>query len=418
MVLAIAARLIFSLGISRVFLHDQPELQSTDQYHLIASNLLEGRGYAFGPGEQPTVERAPAYPAFLLGIFSVVGVNYAWVQFAQACLGAISCWLLFMLGRWVLSPVLGIVAALLFAVYPVSIEHSARLYSENLYYPLFLCFAYLLSRASAEGSPLKGMLAGLAWGAGLLTRGTLLPLPLVLPIGVMLSRLHRARSIWMRWAIPAVLVGILIVLPWTVRNYRLTGVVVPVSSVSWAGLYQGAEVASRMTNWVDLTQVDIDAAHHIDEIKAERFPVQGGPTPVDSVRRDQVAKDMILEQWRLYPMMAVKHALEGLLFAWFLAFGVKVRLVSLIVHIPLFLLFVTGTIQLARQNRPAFIRAWPALGLILFVNAFYAIAYPHIRYMAPAIVLSFLFSAYSLLEASEWVRGRMIGKNRDRMGAE
>ena len=124
LLLAFLVRVAFSLGICRGLLHIQPELESTDGYHLIAQSLYDGHGYRFSTDKPLTLQRAPAYPAFLLVIFSIVGINYVWVQVAQAALGALSCWLLFKLGRWVLSIELGLMAAFLYALYPNSILYS------------------------------------------------------------------------------------------------------------------------------------------------------------------------------------------------------------------------------------------------------------------------------------------------------
>jgi 4-amino-4-deoxy-L-arabinose transferase-like glycosyltransferase len=403
MLLAVIARVAFSLGISRGLLHIQPELESTDGYHLIAQNLFQGHGYRVSPDGYLVTQRAPAYPAFLLAIFSIAGVNYVSVQVAQALLGALSCWLLFLLGRWVLSIELGLAAAALYAIYPNSIEYSARLYAENVYFPIFLGFGYLLCRASFEGSTSRGLAAGAAWGASLLTRGTLLPLPFVLPIGIALSRTHRRpASRWLRWAVPALLGGALAVAPWVIRNYDLTGAFVPVSTWGWVPMYQGTQVAKRMDEWVDLTSVDIAAKEHARNVFI--LQSQNGNTSESAgaraVRYDQLGKKLILAEWSSDPLGLVKRAAAGLGFAWFFTFGAKLRVLSLAIHLPLFILFIWGTVNMAREHPEAFIRAWPALGLILFVNVFQAVAYPHVRYMAPAIALSFLFSALPLIGLS------------------
>jgi len=414
LLLAVIARLGFSLGISRGLLHIQPELESTDGYHLIAQNLFEGHGYRVSPDGNLVTQRAPAYPAFLLAMFSIAGVNYVWVQVAQAVLGALSCWLLFLLGRWVLCTELGLTAAALYAIYPNSIEYSARLYAENVYFPIFLAFAYLLCRASFEGSTRRGLAAGAAWSASLLTRGTLLPLPLVLPIGIALSRTHRSpTSKWLRWGVPAVLAGAFAVAPWVVRNYGLTSAFVPVSSWGWTPVYQGTQVAKRMGEWVDLMSVDIAAKEHVQNVFNEQL--QDGnkseSAGARAVRNDQLAKKMTLADWSSDPMGFVKRAAAGLGFAWFLTFGAKLRVLSLAIHLPLFVLFVLGAVRMARKYREAFIRAWPALGLICFVNVFQAVAYPQVRYMTPAITLSFLFSALPLIGLRRRLVNRHVGSS-------
>jgi hypothetical protein len=68
------------------------------------------------------------------------------------------------------------------------------------------------------------------------------------------------------------------------------------------------------------------------------------------------------------------------------------------------LLFVIGVRRMARLHADAFWRAWPALGLILFVNLFQAVVFPHVRYMSPATALSLLFGALPLIAIAEGSR--------------
>jgi 4-amino-4-deoxy-L-arabinose transferase-like glycosyltransferase len=401
LVLAVTVRLAYSFVVVRGILGVTPETESSDGYNLIAQNLYAGHGYRFRLADPPTLQRPPAYPAVLVAIFSVAGVNYAIVQVVQALLGALGCWLLFLLGRWVLCAELGLVAAALYALYPNSVIYSSRLYAENLYFPLFLGFAYLLCRAALEGSVRRGIGAGVLWGAGLLTRGTLLPLPLLLPLGVLLSRRHRRPAArWLRWGLSALLAGALVVGPWTLRNYSLTGAFVPVSTWAWGPIYHGTQVGKRMTEWVDLGGVDSAATKHVHDLAVQRFGRADGSafaTSHDEIRYDQIGKDLTLEDWRRDPLGLVQRTLLGAGFAWFFAFDTATRLMSLVIHVPIFLLFIIGVVMMARRYREAFVRAWPALGLIVFVNAFQAVAYAHVRYMAPAIALAFVFAALPLL---------------------
>ncbi len=130
------------------------------------------------------------------------GVDYIAVQVAQALLGALCCWLLFLLGRWVAGIEVGLMAALILALYPNAVTYSANLYSENLFFPLFLALAWFLCRCRLLTAPSPSDSAPASSGVwSLLTRGTLLPLLVVVPIGIALSRAHRspARK-WLRWS--------------------------------------------------------------------------------------------------------------------------------------------------------------------------------------------------------------------------
>jgi 4-amino-4-deoxy-L-arabinose transferase-like glycosyltransferase len=414
LLIAVVLRLAFSLGFARSVLGVSPEREITDGYHQIAENLFHGDGYRQILEHPPTVQRPPGYPVLLFLLFHLAGVNYLFVQIVQALLGALGCWLLFALGRWVLSTQLGLAAASLYAVYPNSIEYASRLYAENLYFPLFLGFALLLCRAAAKASAIHGLFAGAMWGAATLTRGTLLALPFVLPVWFALSRRHRApASRWLRWALPAALAALVTLAPWTIRNYRLTGEIIPVSSWGWAPFYHGIQCSKRMLAWDDLRKVDKEAEVARHATVVERL--YGGDrtkafaSAREYVRHEAVARDLVLDELSADPLGAIARAAVGVPFTWFQTLGPRMRLLSLGIHLPLMILFVAGVVRMRRAYPEAFARAYPALGLVLFVNLFQAVVFPHVRYMSPAIALSFLFAGLPLCERAERFHGLSRG---------
>lgn len=399
---AVVVRLVFAFGVARGLQQIRPELEVTDGYERIAEHLHDGLGYRLVPDHPPTLQRPPGYPFFLAAIFAVADVNYAAVQIVQALLGGLCCWLLFLLGRWVLGPSLGLAAAFLGAVHLAAIEYSARLYSENLYFPLFLAFALFLVRAASRASARDGFWAGLFFGLGLLTRGTLLAFPPFLALLLFVPRRARigARHLW-RWAIPAALAALLVISPWAARNYRLAGVPVPVSAWGWAPFYHGIQCSKGMLHWADLRAIDQAADRARHQIVVDRL--YGGDraaayaTAAEAVRHEAVARDLVLEEIRRDPPGFVARGLVGIPFSWFQTLGRGKRLLSLVIHLPLFALFLLGTAWMSRREPAAFARAWPAWLLVAFVTLFQAFVFPFARYLAPAVALSFLFSGYALL---------------------
>jgi 4-amino-4-deoxy-L-arabinose transferase-like glycosyltransferase len=405
--LAVIVRLVYSFAIERSLLGLLPEEGATDNYHRLAQMLLEGQGYRFWESAEPTMERAPLYPLFLLGIFKLFGVNYVAVQVVQALLAGLSCLYLFLLGRWVISAKVGLVAALMFALYPNAVEYSARLYGENVYFPVFLAFAYYLCRASIEGSVKYGIVAGIAWGLGLMVRGTLLYLPLVLPFGLLVSRQHRQSMKQVaRWLIPMLVVGSVVISPWVLRNYQLSGEIVPVSTWTWSPLYQGTQVSKRITEWRELKSVDTAAMRGL-RLTYQQALEEGEwerASPHPEVDYDRFAQITTLQDWSEDPLGFMLRSVRGLLFTWFFTFGAELRIISLLIHLPLLIGFVAGAVWMARQHPKAFTRAWPALALILFLNILQAVAFPHVRFIAPATTLSFLYSATLIVDTFQ--RGR------------
>ncbi len=409
LIAAVLFRLVFSLGVARGIQKIAPENQVTDGYHKIAESLYAGHGYREIAEHPPTLQRPPAYPIFLYFLFGIFGVNYVAVQIVQALLGALGCWILFRLGRWVLSDRLGLAAAGLYAIYPSAIEYSARLYAENLYFPLFFAFAYFLCLAVRGGSWKHGAAAGALWGLSLLTRGTLVVLPLLLPVGILLLRIpKRTLAYWARWVLPASAAAILVLLPWTARNANLTGEFVPVSAWGWAPFYHGIQVSKAMLAWDDLQKIDKTAETRRREIVVQKLyggdKTKAWTSAREYVRHEDVARGLVLEELRGDPLGAAGRAVVGVPFSWFQTLGPRKRIVSLLLHLPLMALFVLGIIRMRRSSGEGFARAAPALIVVLAVNLFQAIVFPFVRYMTPAICLSFVFAGLPLIEFARRVR--------------
>jgi 4-amino-4-deoxy-L-arabinose transferase-like glycosyltransferase len=403
-VLAVVLRLFLSMGVMRGALHVLPQNEITDGYDKIAENLFAGHGYREFADLPPTVQRPPGYPLFLLGLFHIFGVHYLWVQIVQALLGGVGCILLHRFGRWIHSETLGLSAAFLYAVYPNSIEYAARLYAENVYIPIFLAFGYFLCRAWKSGSRRDGLLAGIFWAAGLLCRGTLLAFPVVLAAALVASagaRAHIRRHL--RWLVPAVAASAVVLAPWIVRNERLTGAFIPVSAWTWSPFYHGIQCSKRMLAWDDLARIDKEADTERYRITVDRL--YGGDrskawsSSREQVRQDGEARVLVLAELRRDPIGAVARSAIGIPFTWFQTLGRKMRVVSLLVHLPLVILLVVGIRGLAERSRETLARGAPALALIVFVNLLQAIVFPHVRYMSPAIALSFVFAGFPIAEA-------------------
>lgn len=400
LIAAVALRLLYTFGWVRGLQGISPQDEITDGYEQIAENLFQGLGYRQFASHPPTLQRPPGYPLFLLAVRSIGDSDFVAVQVAQALLGGLSAGLLYLLGRWLLGERVGLWAAFLGAIHPASVQYSAQLYAENLYIPLFLAFAWLLCRAVSRASRRDGLFSGLFFAAGLLTRGTLLLFPIALFAGLPLHpRLRSGARRWWRWAVPAACSACLLVSPWVARNYRLTGAFVPSSAWGWAPFYHGIRCSQSMLSWGDLAQADrlaeSDRQRRVVETLYGNDPSRAYDSPRDFLRHEAVARELVHEEIRRDPLGFALRGVAGIPFAWFQTLSPRKRILSLALHLPLMILFIVGTIRMLRFSPAAAARAWPALCLIAFVNGFSAWVFPLARYMAPAVALSFVFSAFA-----------------------
>jgi len=157
-----------------------------------------------------------------------------------------------------------------------------------------------------------------------------------------------------------------------------------------------------MLEWDDLYRVDKEASSERYERILQRL--YGGDetkaynSPKDYLKHEKVAQELVIEELRRDPCGAFYRGFLGIFFTWFQTLGPILRIFSLMIHLPLLIFFILGLFLITKRHPEVFIRAYPALGLILYVNLFQAFVYAHVRYMAPAISLSFIFSSFVLNE--------------------
>jgi hypothetical protein len=169
------------------------------------------------PPPEPDAVRSPGYPLFLasLGTPEPTTAFVRRITFAQATLGVLSVWLLFLISTRFLRPGWSHVAALLAAISPHLAVMSTYVLSETLF--TFLLFASTYCSIAALRRPRVGLflLAGVLWGLCSLVRPTTQLLPILALAGTVAVPILRPylRSTAVMFA------GFLLVIsPWFIRN--------------------------------------------------------------------------------------------------------------------------------------------------------------------------------------------------------
>ncbi len=115
-------------------------------------------------GNLSEVVQHTQYALYILAagvIYALFGVNPALISLFQILLSAAACLLLYDLGRRIFSPGVGLLAAGLYAVYPVSIYYTGFILRETLITFLGLLLVYVLVLALEKRRPLFYVLAGI-----------------------------------------------------------------------------------------------------------------------------------------------------------------------------------------------------------------------------------------------------------------
>ncbi len=300
--LACSVRLLYVADLAPT-LHTaaQPGVRMAVRYGTAAVALLEGDGILYPrvwprPDDTGLLSRPPGYPAFLAAIDAAFGRSLTAVQGVQVTIGALLPALLLALMTRLAGFRVGLATGILAALSPALGFHCGLVTPDSVATALAVVFVLLLFEARRH--PFLALAAaGLVAGFSTWLRPNLLLLCVAIA-PLLPFALGRGRRALAAAAVMTTL-SLAVVAPITVRNYRLFGEFVPVSSNMGIVLWEG--IADAGGERFGAQRFDLLVA--LDE--AERFadPRYGKwwASP-DGVRRDRDRVRRSLEVIREHPL--------------------------------------------------------------------------------------------------------------------
>jgi Dolichyl-phosphate-mannose-protein mannosyltransferase len=322
----------------------------------------------------------PLYP-YLVGALSTVSGGLEAVKWAQGIIGALLAPIVFFLGaRW-LGERAGLYAGLAAAFYPELVWYCAHFWSEIVFVTL-LWWAFERLLASENGSVRVAAAAGLLWGAAVLARETVL---FFMPLAAWW--LVRGGTSGKRRTLAFLLAGAAAIVPWTVRNYAVTGALVPVATRGSFNLWLG----NTLRPW--------------DEVYREHHATEGGPIAQERHDRQEALRAILDRQprWIFEKLVAESRAFWGVndqivvhleRRAYKRLSPATNRLVAALTVIPYLLVLALALPALAalRAGRAAVLLG----GFLLFTIALHVVAFASPRFRMSVLPLLFLLAAQTL----------------------
>ncbi len=227
--LALLVRVIYNNTVA----HNYYPTHDSAFYQAIGFNLLKEHCFCLESGI-PSVDRAPLWPFIIAGLTSVFGPSDYFARLFLSLIGSGTCVLIYLFARDLFGWRIGILAGVIAAIYPEMYIYDGWLYTESLF--TFLLFAvcyglFRLQRTSQRKWHLW-ILCGILLGLLSLTR----------PNGMLVIGLFIIWAIIMAWqkllswrvaargALATTLLALVIIAPWTVRNYLVSHTFIPVAT--------------------------------------------------------------------------------------------------------------------------------------------------------------------------------------------
>jgi 4-amino-4-deoxy-L-arabinose transferase-like glycosyltransferase len=240
-----AAGLVLRLAFAFGYWTGEVLTRDEREYLSLARSLAAGHGFVYDAevktGPIDPFGRAPGYPVFLAlvgGGSSVTASVPGSVKTAQAVIGSLGVVLVGLLARQLAGDRAAIAAAAIAACYPPLVWISAYAFSEAIFWPLGLVIGRRVSFYENRKKTPDVFFTGVLTGAAILIRPAML---LFLPLAA-------AWLLWKRrpWAMLALVAGaMLVIAPWTIRNYQHHGRFVLVASEGGVTFWTGNHPLAR-----------------------------------------------------------------------------------------------------------------------------------------------------------------------------
>ncbi len=381
-----------------------------DNYTAIAWHMLQGDGYRLS-GDTDTSEtmlRGPGYVLILAGIFAAVGKNLLAVQMFQLVLTLAAGWALYRLALHITgSDKTATIAATIYLLYPATVLAESRATVESTLTASVILFILLFYRSIGTFSYRDFAMTGAVFGWTLLVKGVL---ALVLPaLFVYVVCVRRTRSgvtgVAVRFAV-ASLAALVVVSPWMIRNYAISGKLIPAMTTIgglavWTAVWEEKHRNRGEPDWQlvddtipELTRIAQDMGLRVRRASYFLEFYSGR----DEVRYYDELGRRARSELMASPRLAARFIAHNLIGFWIEGRTPRATLLNAILVVPFLILVLLGVvISLPTET---------TVGPLLVVIAAYYL--PHLgilaeaRYYAPLVPFLAIFAAIAI--TSVWRR--------------
>ncbi|HVB75178.1 MAG TPA: phospholipid carrier-dependent glycosyltransferase [Ktedonobacteraceae bacterium] len=246
--LALVVRIVYNLTVAKGY----TPIYDAGLYNILADNILDKHCFCLGAisANPQTISRPPLWPLIMAIIYFFTGQHTFYARLFYCFLGSGTCVLIYIFARDLFGRRIALYTGMLAAIYTGLFIWDGWLFTESLYTFCLLAFAYSLYRLQRSiSSPavrgenrLQRWLSRLAQHKWAISCGIWIGLAsLTRPNGLTLFGLLFLWAIVVIWAkimnwqaasknfVLIALIAVIIIAPWTYRNYTLTHQFIPVS---------------------------------------------------------------------------------------------------------------------------------------------------------------------------------------------
>ena len=386
-----------------------------DGYDQIAENLAQGKGYRFFPDTARTLLREPGYPILLAGIFLVFGKNFAVVKSTNMLLAFATAFLIARIARSLTNNrLLTWGAPLLFMAHPVTLIAESRGGVEILFAFMLTLFMLTVQRAISTNRWWDYLISGGVLGLTVLVRSTPILFPLFLFAYLWLRGRQQAQTALVLRNFLIIVIALFVVLsPWIIRNYMLTGEFVPTASVLGVAADAGFYLSSHHA--IGNLVLDTQAARERDELaRGLGYAFRAGYYQYFYSSADELAFShylfrRVVQGYLNSPGLFLETVSLNLLRFWCGGKTLASVVMAAILQVPFLVLAFVGVAFHVKSGR--FSEIAPMVLLVLYIVAVSLPILAQARYSVPLVPFLSLFACAGLGVLTTRLRGERSVKH-------
>jgi len=365
------------LRLSALAIFPTPELDDSAQIYLRAAHLLmDGQGFS-----DPSfpVYNPPIYPVFIALCLSLFGDDQVFVKIVQAVVDSLTIVLIYFVMKEIFDPETALLSAGILSLYPFSAYLTISIASEPLF--TFFLSGFVLSSVYAVRSTKRWYycVTGILLGLATLTRGTTQFVPLMFPVMLILLGKRGRDSIFCYTAL--CLSFVLVILPWTVRNYVVLDDFIPVATGGGIVVLMGS------------SEKFLTIAGKPEMYQAHIPPAGGTPSQNDKFfARAGLERHMVHLQTD--PLGFVRFMAKKLARLWYATESGKNHNLILLSQLPIYVFAVIGVIFARIKGKTL---AWIPLCMVAYFVALHWLSLPLFRYMIPIMPYVIGLAAFAIV---------------------
>ena len=382
-----------------------------DGYDLLAENLAAGNGYRFYPDTAKTMMREPGYPFILAGLMLLFGNSLVAVKISNMIFAVLTAWLTLGIARqlapeaWSCNSILFLGPPLLFLFNPGTLIAESRGGVEMVFSLLLAIFLLTIYRAIRSNRALDYAISGLVLGLTTLVRST----PLLFPFFLLLFLLYSEKARVGFFAITRnflvmVLSAVVVLSPWIIRNYSLTGKFVPTASVMGVSAQAGQYINEHLFDGAPWWLLDREASRERDKVaETLGLPFEDGPggyyqtfyKSTDEIVFSKYLMGEVVKNYKRSPALLVRCLGQNVFNFWIAGKTWTATALNAILQLPYLILAVIGAISCFRNMQAR------AVGLLLVFIGYYVAVHVAIlaqaRYSIPLLPFVSILSTLGIL---------------------